>query len=751
MWSAARGGPALGPATQPATQVVTIVTRRPRVAKRQAGGSAALRRLAEWRARVTRWPELLCAALLALMALNLVAVAARTSLTVDEVVHIPAGYTYLATGNYRLNTEHPPLAKLWSALPLLLLRPELPPVEPVKNPVRRTLDYGTAFWERNEARFDAIKIAARLPMIVLTLALGALIFRYTRRLFGPRAAVCAVALFSLEPTVLAHGRLVHTDVPAALAYLGFFVALHAYLRRPTARRALLLGLVTGLALATKFSLLVLAPVCALALLVAGWLAPRRHLSRQAVLLHASTIVLIVLLCLNAVYAFQRPPLSPSDLGWAAEIAPGRARLVETAFTLGSRVLPTDFLFGLTILARHNQAGHPAGLLGMRSEQGWWYYFPVAFALKTTLPFLALSLLALGWAGWRLLRWREGRWLLLLGPAALYLGLAMTSQINIGVRHMLPVLPFLFILGGVTLDRVLASGRPAALVLVALLFGWLGVEAVRAHPHYTAYMNQLTWQHPRWWYLSDSNIEWGDEVDALATYLQARGETQVRGAVAAGWSTLHARKIAYFDLFAPTDATLPETRYIAIGASFLNGSTVPGGAAGSGRANAEQRQHYFAAYRGRQPEAVFGQAIYLYRVVNVPPASAPLPREAFRARLTVLSATPHTLRPGETVPLRIRLHNVSDVTWPARGRDSERYRVTLGSRWFDATGGTVVRDDARAVLLDDLPAGDTMDLTLGVTAPPAAGDYVLEIDLLQEGVAWFGQRGSPALRFTVRVR
>jgi 4-amino-4-deoxy-L-arabinose transferase-like glycosyltransferase len=113
------------------------------------------------------------------------------------------------------------------------------------------------FWQRNQLRFHAIAFWSRVPMVLLTLALGVLIYVYGSQLFGARAAVLAVALFSLEPTMLAHGWIVHTDIAAAFAYLLFFFTLHAYFRASTLSRALCVGLATGLALLAKFSMVIL--------------------------------------------------------------------------------------------------------------------------------------------------------------------------------------------------------------------------------------------------------------------------------------------------------------------------------------------------------------------------------------------------------------------------------------------------------------------------------------------------------------
>lgn len=567
-----------------------------------------------WRWARQRWPGLLSAGLLAVMALQMLATISRKTITIDETIHIPAGYYYLVSGDFQINNEHPPLAKMWAALPLLVIQPSEPPpiLDENENYKNRTWSFHQKFWELNRARFEAISFWSRAMMIALTLALGALIFFYARKLFGSIAALFAVALFTLEPTFLAHGRIVHTDVPAALMYLLFFVTLHGYIERRTLRRALLLGVVTSVALLTKFSLIVILPVLVLVMIFFMIKAVRKREGQAAVLRDAVLLAAIVLVMVNLAYRFQHPALAPADSSWVQAKSAAHFGEITSGIRALSKVVPTYYLFGLYNVTIHNQYGHQASLLGRYSEMGWWYYFPVAFALKTTIPFLLIAVTSLAWALWNLLARREQRFLFLLAPLAIYSVMAMSSHLNIGIRYFLPAYPFLLILGGALLARLSALRfKPAGLILVALLFAWMTFECVRTFPSYLPYMNQLASGHPHWWYLSDSNVEWGDDVGELARYLKARGETSVRGAIAGGPITLTQYQIEYADLLA-TRGPLPAARYTAVGAAVLNGSVLPDDAdAMSGRAPGELAS-FFASYRARQPEAVFGNTIYLFR-------------------------------------------------------------------------------------------------------------------------------------------
>ncbi|HVG29545.1 MAG TPA: glycosyltransferase family 39 protein [Pyrinomonadaceae bacterium] len=560
---------------------------------------------------VPRGQELLCALLLAAMAANMLTVVGRKGITTDEILMIPAGYYQLLTSEFRLVNEHPPLAKFVAGLPLLFLRPKTLDHAP---PAEKQWDCVVTFWSDNRPDFERISFWARVPMIALAAALGVLLFVFARDLFGGRAAALAVALYSLEPTVLAHGRVVQTDVPAAFGYLLLFYTLRRYALAPTRRRALWLGLAAGLGVIAKFSMLLAGPVLAAAFLLLLWRAPRDGRPRAALAADACLAALALLLVIYAAYSFDRRALVGSDVHLIGLLYPANVAQVTRAVAAFSRVLPADFVLGVLWQIHHNAEGHPASLLGMYSRTGWWYYFPAAFALKTTLPFLLLSLASLAWGCREFFARRDPRFLWLLAPVAVYTAFVMTSRINIGVRYLLPAYPFLFVLSGALLERLASAARArrVGLALAAALLGWHGFEAVRAYPDYVPYMNQLAAGRPHWRLLSDSNVEWGDDIRGMAAYLKARGETRVRGALLGGFLTPPYYGIEYADMLVLSDDRLPPTRYVAVGASYLNGSPAAMAKPPGRTLTDAEMINFFDAYRRRAPEAVIGGSIYLFR-------------------------------------------------------------------------------------------------------------------------------------------
>src|SRR5437868_1237029 len=536
-------------------------------------------------------------AILLLMAVNLLSILSRKSITTDEVVLITAAYYHWVDNDVHLIGQHPPLCKLLAGLPLLFLQPnEWKPekIDPAVPPDQHEWGYVQHFWQDNREKFEAISFWSRIPMIALTLALGALLFVFARELLGARAAMLAVALFALEPTILAHGRIVQTDIPAAFGLLLTTFAIWRYLRAPSWKKACFLGAAAAIALLAKFSMLVVVPVVAgvLAMLFCRPGARRLRLVRDAAI--AATVFLVIV---QAAYFFHNRALTPGDLKWIGDAFPESKGSVTGFVRFASWLLPTDMVMGIYWQVHHTRVGHPAGLLGMYSNYGWWYYFPVAFCFKATIPFLALSLVSIVWVTLRLLRKREWHWFALLVPFLLYTLLMLRSPIDIGIRYYLPAYIPLIILSAALLDFLLrhrlAVTRYAA--IIALL--WMGVEAAGTYPHYIPYLNQLAFSRPPWWYLSDSNVEWGDDSKALASWLKNHGESRVRGMLLGCFATLDFYQVNYVDAIGISNEPAP--RYTALGASFLNGSTVPPYDVDGHRVSDETRVNSFYSYLHRK--------------------------------------------------------------------------------------------------------------------------------------------------------
>ena len=476
-------------------------------------------------------------ALVLVLGLQLVLSVRQESQTWDEGDHIFAGYMSWKRGDFGLNPEHPPLLKLLATAPLLPMPLKVPELQDRNFKVEAFLD-GKDFLYRNDA--DAILFRTRMTAAVLTLLTALLVFAATKEMFGTGAAFVALALVAFEPNLLAHGALVTTDMGISCFMFATVYAFYRYVKAPSWWRLSLVGLAAGLALAVKHSGIFLFPIL---FLLAACEVVRQRLSakgndeaategaapgwgKRALRLAASlaAVTIVALAVLWAFYGFRyraRPEglqLNPPFAEYVGGLKPGEAWVINTMARW--RVLPESYLYGMADV-RLTADFYPSYVLGKTYAHGVWFYFPVAFVIKSTLAFLALLLLA-AWAvaTRRLSRWREV--LFLAVPPAFYLLVAMNAGTNIGVRHILPLYVFLSALAGGAAWAFISRNRKWAYAVGALLLFHV-VSSALAFPHYIAYSNEL-WGGPGSTYkhLSDSNADWGEQLKAVKKYLDARG-------------------------------------------------------------------------------------------------------------------------------------------------------------------------------------------------------------------------------------
>lgn len=466
------------------------------------------------------WPAV--AGLLLVQSFLLVASALGETQTWDESYHMLAGYSYWKLGKLDMNRETPPLAEYLAALPLLVLQPELP----LDSPAWKRGDYveaGVGFLYHNRVPADTMLFAARSMTMLVTLALGAAIAWWGRRRYGATAALVALVLFVFDPNILAHGRYVTTDLIAALFIFLGVVTWETWLDSGRRRDLVIAGIVLGLAAASKFSALVLLPIY-LMLYAARWWKNRREFAFRRLSGACVVMALLSMAVVLVVYAPETRRLLPTtramrqadpSIQTLHKSIDARSGYGVVMRWIGGRLglQAHSFLVGLGAVAAHNATGHQAYLLGALSERGWWYYFPVVFAVKTPTATLLGVLLAL------LAAWRRPR-IELLVPVIIYFAASMASGLNIGLRHLLPIYPFLFLLVGVALTAWTGKlGR----VLLLLIPAALMAESLAVYPHYLAFFNTVAGgpgAGPR--YAVDSNIDWGQDVKKLKRWMDARG-------------------------------------------------------------------------------------------------------------------------------------------------------------------------------------------------------------------------------------
>ena len=469
------------------------------------------------------------ACLLLLLALQLVLSARRESQTWDEACHIFAGYRYWTSADFGDNPEHPPLVKLLATLPLLRL-PLKVPEHPGVFSKEEDFVKATQFVYSNDA--ETILFRTRMAAALLTLLLGVLVFAVAKEMFGDVPAFVALALLVFEPNILAHGAVVTTDVGMSCFLLATVYAFYRYVKKPTVERLALTGLSAGLALSTKHSAILIFPIL---LVLAVCEIVRGHdgepadvhegRGKQAARLIGAiaAIGVLAVAILWAFYGFHFNPRSGVDASARLTEYAGRLKNpVQTKMILAAahwRLLPESYLYGLADVGITAEFSHTY-LLGTVYPHGRWFYFPLAFTIKTTLGLLILlALVPLVLARSKIECWRE--LLFVSVPAAIYFLVAMGSGMNIGVRHILPVYPFLMILAGWGAWKLIERQRRWAYVVAALLL-WNVVSSARTFPVYLSYSNEL-WGGPSqtYRYLSDSNADWGQQLKAAKKYLEGR--------------------------------------------------------------------------------------------------------------------------------------------------------------------------------------------------------------------------------------
>jgi hypothetical protein len=469
------------------------------------------------------------ALLLIILGLQLFFSVRQQSQTWDEANHIFAGYMSWKTADFGLNPEHPPLVKLFATAPLLSMHLVVPELQNRFFKEEAFLS-GKDFLYGNDA--DAILIRVRLAAAIFTLFCALLVFVGTREMFGTGAAFVALALLAFDPNLIAHGAYVTTDSGASCFMFATIYAFYRYVKVPSWQRLLLVGLALGIALAIKHSAVLLFP--SLLLLAIIELLRRRfadkdnkspkNFGKQALrtVLSLAVITVISLAILWAFYGFRyraRPnglELNPTFAEYTKGLKPGQALLINTAARL--RLLPESYLYGMADVMMTSYASY---VLGKTYPQSVWFYFPVVFVIKSTLAFLALFLMMLfAIVTRRLNRWREI--LFLTVPPLLYFLVAMNSGTNIGVRHILPVYVFLAALAGGAAWALISRSRKWAYVVAALLLFHITSSAL-TFPHYIPYSNEL-WGGPgnTYKYLSDSNIDWAEQLKETKQYLDAHG-------------------------------------------------------------------------------------------------------------------------------------------------------------------------------------------------------------------------------------
>jgi 4-amino-4-deoxy-L-arabinose transferase-like glycosyltransferase len=396
--------------------------------------------------------------------------ARKEAQTWDEAVYISAGYSYWKTGDFRLNPEHPPLAKLLAAVPLLFGSLDLP----LEDPAWKNSDeyaFGARFLYDNRLPADTILFLSRCTTIFLTLLFGLTISLWTKRRAGMWAGLVALTLFAFDPNIIAHGRYATNDLPLAFFFFLAVVLWNRALRRSGSVDYAFAGCALGAALSTKLSALALVPI--FALLTIGHTANLKAFARGVVFAALAAVVVIGLLYHGELYRYR-------DL--------------------------------VRLSLDHARGGQLAYLFGSTFKHGRWYFYPAVAVVKTPVGVFLLMAVAVVAILRRKGLAADSRVVPI--TAAVYAASVVLSPIDLGIRVLLPLYPLLYIF--LALNLPLLQWRWLVVAPLALVIA----ESLMVYPNYLAFFNAFVGgpaQGPR--FLLDSNIDWGQDTKKLKEYMQ----------------------------------------------------------------------------------------------------------------------------------------------------------------------------------------------------------------------------------------
>jgi len=542
------------------------------------------------------------------------------SLTFDETAHIAAGYSYLTQKDMRLNPEHPPLIKDLAAFPLLFLNLNFPKDHPSwiqkDNSVWwQQFEFASQFLYHSGNNPDQILLCSRIPMILLLIFLGWFLFYWAKELFGNKAALITLFLFSFSPTFLAHGRLVTTDVGAALGVVLSIYFWLRFLKNPIKKNIILAGVIFGVSMLLKFSLILLIPFFAIiTLFYAGLKMGKKYILKYLGLALLVGIVGIIFI-IWPVYQYHVWNYPPERQVRGAEflLSSFRNKLLANLiiWTADKPILRplSQYALGLMLVMQRATGGHTTYFLGEISAAGWKNYFPIVYLIKEPLAFHILTLIAILYAAWsmnirssppfatlgrsikkppqqkfgggwqntllRIKGWIRNHFtqFAMLTFIGLYWITSLVSNLNIGVRHLLPVFPFTILLvAGATTNLLKAPFLKLKYILLGILLFWQTVSVLSIYPHFLAYFNEIV-GGPDYGYIYtvDSNLDWGQDLRRLKKWVDENEIDKIYVDYFGGGDVKYYLEEKYAPWWGTKKAEeFPKGNYLAVSVSLLQG-------------------------------------------------------------------------------------------------------------------------------------------------------------------------------------
>lgn len=590
------------------------------------------------------------------------------SAIVDEGPHLPAGYSYLTQKDMRLNPEHPPLLKDLAALPLLFMEINFPSqIKSWTDDINGQWDFGHYFFYQSDNDAQNMLRAGRIPIILIGLLLGFFIFKTAGELWGKNIGLLALFLYVFSPTILAHTRFVTTDVGAAAGFFIGFYYFYKWLKSPTLKNSLIFGVVFGLALLAKFSTILLPLIFAFLVLV--WVLLNKNTWSKSIKIYLGGFILssvVALFVVGLIYV------------WHVWNYPPSRQIGDTVFTLGSFgfrpaidfvtwLVKSNFIFfralgqyflGVLMVLQRQAGGNTTYFLGEVSGTGSRIYFPLVYLIKEPLAYILMMLFVVYLAFKKFYIWRINEYIKEYGKDAvvildfqdfkrlfpiiigviktnfaefamiftivLYWTTSMRSNLNIGVRHLIPTLPFIYLLTArqvgfwikATTERIsnyqgfwqvfgLYWRRSKRIFVLSVLLLWASLSVIFTFPSFLAYFNEIA-GGPDGGYkiVADSNLDWGQDLLRLTRFVKQNNIQSI------GVDYFGGGDVKYYlgDTARTFDREIPQKGWLAVSATFLQVACQPQYV---GSCHYDQRSYvWLDQYK---PIAKIGYSIFIYKI------------------------------------------------------------------------------------------------------------------------------------------
>jgi len=504
--------------------------------------------------------------LLGIFALLAITSIAGKSGTCDEIAHhIPAGVVFLEKGDLKMATDSPPLPKYIVAAPIVcFLNPALPDNKDIWRDQDRA-KFSRDFFFKYNSSAKKMLFFSRLIVIMLGIILGLLLFAWAKRMYGEKTALFALLLYSFSPNILAHTRLATTDLITALFMLLSLFMFWSFIKKPCMVNIILAGISLGLAQLSKYSMLILYPILIILYVITLFIGNQDQ--KKPPVANILSIFLISLFVMWGGYGFSVEPILENAMRAQEKIdfsvfflqkfLPVSQQSIRALVDLLLIRLPMplgEHILGFLGVIKHSYGGHVTYLLGSWSAKASSLYFLVAFALKTPIPIIFL--LFLGFIRFFKKKLSINEYFLIV-PVVVYFIIALRSNLQIGIRHLLPIYPLCFMISARSIDFF----RYKLLKIVIIIScAWLVLGTLITWPHFLSYFNEIAGGPENGWrYLRDSNIDWGQDLPALSTYLK---ENKIDVITLAYFGEDLPKEYGINEIpFKETEHTRPETRYM----------------------------------------------------------------------------------------------------------------------------------------------------------------------------------------------